>query len=191
MASEALRCKWRRRSFCEAIGEWRRLAEAPFATQQQQQQQQQRGLDSRTRSADVNTAAMHVLALLCMLPCFLKLGDFISYYVLSCTSFTVTLIVICCRERKCAENYNKWHNKYFKNAMSISNHNSFRVLFDKIDSVYFISKIYLYFNVGKGQPSEPALCQLYRHMFVSYAWCVIIKRVVSHGKYSLSSWSSL
>ena len=28
----------------------------------------------------------------------------------------------------------------------ISNHSSFRVLFDKIVSVYFISKIYLYFS---------------------------------------------
>ena len=50
------------------------------------------------------------------------------------------------RERKCAENYNKWHNKStFKTAVSISlisNHNSFRVLFDKIDSGYFVWKLY-------------------------------------------------
>ena len=43
---------------------------------------------------------------------------------------------------------------------------SFPVLFDKIASVYFIRKIYLYFSVGNGQPEEPALCQLYRHSFV-------------------------
>jgi len=49
----------------------------------------------------------------------------------------------------------------------ISSHNSFRVLFDKIASVYFIWKIY--FSVGNGQPSEPALCQLYRHTFVPCA----------------------
>jgi len=49
-----------------------------------------------------------------------------------------------------------------------SNHNSFRVLFDKIASVYFISKIYLYFSTGNGQPMEPALCQLNRHTFVPY-----------------------
>jgi len=52
--------------------------------------------------------------------------------------------------------------------MVISNHNSFRVLFDKIASVYFIYKIYLYFSSGNGQPREPALCQLYRHTFVPY-----------------------
>jgi len=34
----------------------------------------------------------------------------------------------------------------------ISKHNSFRVLFDKIASVY------LYFSIGNGQPMEPALC---------------------------------
>ena len=47
--------------------------------------------------------------------------------------------------RKCAENYNKGHNKFiFKSAISslvISNRNCFRVPFDKIDSVYFIWKI--------------------------------------------------
>ena len=39
-------------------------------------------------------------------------------------------------------------------------------LFDKIASVYFIGKIYLYFSIGNGKPREPALCQLYRHTFV-------------------------
>jgi len=76
------------------------------------------------------------------------------------------------RERKYGENYNKWHKKIcFKTAISIlliSNDNSFRVLFDKIASVYFIWKIYLYFSIGNGQPREPALCQLYRHTFVPY-----------------------
>jgi len=45
-------------------------------------------------------------------------------------------------------------------------HNSFRVLFDKIASVYFIRKINLYFGIGSGQPGEPALCQLYRRTLV-------------------------
>ena len=49
----------------------------------------------------------------------------------------------------------------------ISNHNSFRVLFAKIVSAYFIWKLYLYFSIGNGQPREPALCQLYRRTFVS------------------------
>jgi len=39
-------------------------------------------------------------------------------------------------------------------------YNSFRVLSDKIASVYFIRKIYLYFSIGNGrQHREPALCQ--------------------------------
>jgi len=42
------------------------------------------------------------------------------------------------------------------------------VLFDKIASVYFTGKIYLYFSTGNGQPRKPALCQLYRHTFVLY-----------------------
>jgi len=52
-----------------------------------------------------------------------------------------------------------------KNHSDVSD-NSFRVLFDKIASVYFIwKKIYLYFSVGGGQPREPAPCQLmYRHI---------------------------
>jgi len=62
-------------------------------------------------------------------------------------------------------------NLFFKTAISIfviSNHNSFRVLFDKIAYVSFIWKIYLYFCIGNGQPREPALCQLFRHIFVPY-----------------------
>ena len=70
-------------------------------------------------------------------------------------------------ERKCAEKYNKWRNKIFSmSILVISNHNAFRVLFDKIASVYFIWKIYWYFSTGNGQPRKPALCQLYRHTFV-------------------------
>jgi len=65
----------------------------------------------------------------------------------------------------------------------ISNHNSCRVLFDKIASVYFIRKIYLYFSIGNGQPMEPALCQLYRHRFVRYS------TPVRHGATDRSSTS--
>jgi len=54
------------------------------------------------------------------------------------------------------------------NILLISNHNTFRVQFDKIASVYFIWKMYLHFSIGNGQPREPALCQLYRHTFVPY-----------------------
>jgi len=53
----------------------------------------------------------------------------------------------------------------------ISNHNSFRVMYDKMASVFFIRKIYLYFSIGNGYPWEPALCQVYRHTFVPYAMC--------------------
>ena len=61
---------------------------------------------------------------------------------------------------------------FFKTTIGIlviSNRNSFRALFDKIASVYFIWKIYLYFSIGSGQSREPALCQLYRHTFVPYS----------------------
>ena len=44
----------------------------------------------------------------------------------------------------------------------ISSHNSFRVLSDKVASVYLIWKMYLYFSSKNGQPREPARCQLYR-----------------------------
>ena len=46
----------------------------------------------------------------------------------------------------------------------ISNHNSFRVLSDKVASVYLIWKMYLYFSSKNGQPREPVvpLCQLSR-----------------------------
>jgi len=51
------------------------------------------------------------------------------------------------RERKCAANYNKQHNKFiFQTAVSILviyNHDSFRVLFDKIAFACFITKIHL------------------------------------------------
>jgi len=49
----------------------------------------------------------------------------------------------------------------FKTASSIlviSNHNGFPVLFDKIASVYFICKIYLYFSVGMARPANCANC---------------------------------
>ena len=61
--------------------------------------------------------------------------------------------------------------------MVISNQNSYRVLFDKIVSVYFIWNISLYFSTGNGQPREPALCgpcQWYRHAFVLYGLVLCI-----------------
>jgi len=65
---------------------------------------------------------------------------------------------------------NNTTNLFFKTAVSIlqiSSHNSFRVLFDKIASVF--EKKYLYFSIGNGQSTEPELCQLYRHTFVRLA----------------------
>ena len=61
-------------------------------------------------------------------------------------------------------------NLFFKTAISslvISNHNSFRVLFDEIASVffYFISKN-TYILVLKMASPGNQLCQLYRHTFV-------------------------
>jgi len=77
------------------------------------------------------------------------------------------------RGQRCAENHNKLHRKFvFYTAISIlviANHNTFRVLFDKIASVHFIWKMYLYFSIVNGQPREPALCQLYRHTIAAAA----------------------
>jgi len=42
----------------------------------------------------------------------------------------------------------------------ISNHDSFRVPFDKIAHAFFISKICSYFSIVSGQSREPALRQL-------------------------------
>ena len=72
------------------------------------------------------------------------------------------------RVRKCAENCNKFIFETSISILVISNHNSFRMLLDKVVPVYFIWKIYLYFSIGNGQPREPALCKLYRH-FVPYS----------------------
>ena len=49
--------------------------------------------------------------------------------------------VLACREQKCTDNHNTHFFFYFALLISIlviSNHNSFRVLFDKTASVYFI-----------------------------------------------------
>jgi len=62
-------------------------------------------------------------------------------------------------------------NLFFSTAISvlvISNRNSFRELFDKIASVYFIWEIHLHFSIGNGQTREPALCHLYRRTFIPY-----------------------
>jgi len=68
-----------------------------------------------------------------------------------------------CREQKCAKNYNKWHSIYlfFKTAISIC----FRVLFDKIASVYFIWKIHLHFSIVNGQPREPVVSAHFRSLY--------------------------
>jgi len=68
-----------------------------------------------------------------------------------------------CREQKCAKNYNKWHSIYlfFKTAISIC----FRVLFDKIASLYFIWKIHLHFSIVNGQPREPVVSAHFRSLY--------------------------
>ena len=50
------------------------------------------------------------------------------------------------------------------------------MLFDKIALVYFIWKILLFFNIGNGQPREPALCQLYRRTVVPYVDQYTVRR---------------
>jgi len=84
-----------------------------------------------------------------------------------------------CWERKCAENYNKRHNKLiFSNcSQHLGNFKpwQFRVLSDKIASVLFC-RIYSQFRIGNGQPTrKPALCQLYRHTFVPHHLCFRVK----------------
>ena len=64
-------------------------------------------------------------------------------------------------------------NLFFYTALSIliiSNRNSSRLLFDKekLRPYILFEKIHLHFSVEHGQPSKPALCQLYRHTFVPY-----------------------
>jgi len=54
------------------------------------------------------------------------------------------------------------------NIFVLSNHDSFRVLSDKLLTYILSEKICLYFSIGNGQPREPALCQLYRRTFVPY-----------------------
>ena len=61
-------------------------------------------------------------------------------------------------------------------------------------------KKYLYFSMGNGQPREPALCQLYRHIFVPYftratlrqrgiscRWCLPVC-VCHKSKYYRNGW---
>jgi len=67
----------------------------------------------------------------------------------------------------------------FKSAVSSLEPNGFRVLFEKkTASVYFVSKMCLYFSIGNGQPREPALCQLYRHSFVPYEFAFLKKNLL-------------
>ena len=85
------------------------------------------------------------------------------------------------REQKCAENYNKQHNKFIIltaiSILLISNRKNFRVLFEKNAYVYFNWKINLYFSIGNGLPRKPALCQLYRHSCVPYSWAWMLCKV--------------
>jgi len=73
----------------------------------------------------------------------------LQHHVMS-TNITDCLYVLDAdKERNRAENYNKWHNEFlFLTANSIlvtSNHNSFRVLFDNVASVFYIWKNILIF----------------------------------------------
>ena len=63
---------------------------------------------------------------------------------------------------------------YFLTSIGIllvSNRNSFRLLFDKIASVYFTRKINSNASIGNGQPREPARCQLQRRTFAPIVEC--------------------
>jgi len=59
---------------------------------------------------------------------------------------------------------------------------SFRVLlFGKIASVYFISKMSSYFSTVNVQPREPSLCRLYRHtsplLYIVLTWLICVNAV--------------
>ena len=72
-------------------------------------------------------------------------------------------MVVIYRERNCAKNYAKLHNKIISKETCIwrvaSNHNSFRVLFDKIAADNLSFKIILNFCIENGQFCEAALCR--------------------------------
>ena len=68
----------------------------------------------------------------------------------------------------------------------ISNHNTFRVVFDKVASVILFEKIYLYFSIGNGQPRKPALCQLYQHTFVTGTVYNKIEKLIKLAKLKTS-----
>ena len=62
----------------------------------------------------------------------------------------------------------------------ISNHNSFRVLFDKLlPCILFENHIYILASKN-GQPREPALYQLYRQTFVPYITRLVL--LLQHGQ---------
>ena len=54
------------------------------------------------------------------------------------------------------------------NILLISDHSSFRVLFYKIASVYFVRKTYLYFSVGNGQPRGTSTMPTVSARFLSH-----------------------
>ena len=76
--------------------------------------------------------------------------------------------VICNGATKVCQN-----NKFcsFKTAISIlviSNRNSFRVLFELLLLPYILFEECICISIVNGQPSEPAVCHLYRHTFVPW-----------------------
>ena len=76
------------------------------------------------------------------------------------------------RIRKCAENYNKKHNKFILKTQSAFW--SFQTItvseccLIKLLPYYIVGVCEKYFSIGNNQPREPALCQLYRHTFIPY-----------------------
>ena len=87
------------------------------------------------------------------------------------------------REGKCAENYNKWHNKFI--FLNCNQHfgnfepQQFPGAVWQDCFRYFILKISLYFSIGNGQSREPAMCQLYRYTFNTHCTTVSIGVILS------------
>ena len=97
------------------------------------------------------------------------------------------------RERTCAENYNNSQNEFiFKAAiiiiLIISNHNNFRLLFDKLLPYILFEKYIYIFSSEMASPREPALGQLYRHT-ISFPTAMVVSRTSTVANSLLSTYT--
>ena len=75
---------------------------------------------------------------------------------------------------KCVEYYNQWHNTliFLNSCQHIGNFKPQQLpsaIWQHCFRIFFLKNIII-FSIGNAcQPTEPALCQLYRHSFVPYS----------------------